>query len=295
MNELAAGLRRRPSDAAPPELRHFSAFQQVYLTRDYTAAGHDLNIDRKGILRLMDRLEQTFQNVLFTEPRRGTLIPSPFADRLFNDLRLLNTARESLSNQVAEIRSTGRSLRIGGSPTVFRTPVFRKLFRELQISEKIRASYVPVSPAEASKALATGICDLHVGCGRAGTGRFTSQGMSEISFRMIERNGRDATALPSAPLLVLLDGIHPESLPEEMTAHRPLEEKKFLHWMDHPEECPPGTRIFAPDIPCDPAHWTSVEPDTAVKREIHVQFLRQHPYEFLPALVSGIKTRMSPQ
>ena len=49
------------------------------------------------------------------------------------------------------------------------------------------------------------------------------------------------------------------------------------------------------EAPCDPTHWTSVEPDTAAKREIHVQFLRQHPYEFLPALVSGIKTRMSPQ
>lgn len=295
MDEISGALGPRSSDPAPLELRHFSAFQQVYLTRDYTTAGHDLNINRKGILRLMDRLEQTFQNALFTEPRRGTLIPSPFADRLFNDLRFLNTARESLSDRVAEIRSTGRPLRIGGSPTVFRTPVFRRLFRELQISEKIRASFVPVSPTEASKALATGICDLHVGCGRAGTGRFTSHEMSGISFRMIERNGRNATAIPSAPMLMLLDGIHPEPLPAEMAAHSLIEEKKFLHWMDHPEECPAGTRIFAPDIPCDPTHWTTTEPDIAAKRDIRVQFLRQHPYEFLPALVSGIKTRMSHQ
>ncbi len=295
MDEFSGALGHKTSDPAPLELRHFSAFQQVYLARDYTAAGHDLNTNRKGILRLMDRLEHTFQNTLFTEPRRGILVPSPFADRLFNDLRFLNNARESLSDQVAEIRMNGRPLRVGGSPTVFRTSVFRTLFRELQISERIRASYVSVKPAEASKALTTGVCDLHVGCAHAGAGRFTSLGIRDISFRMLERKGAVPGATSGKPWLVLLDDTLPANLPAEITAHRLLDEQNFLHWLDHPEECPPGTRVFAPDIPFDPTHWTASEPDRTTNRGIHVQFLRQHPYEFLPALVSGIKTRMSPQ
>jgi len=274
------------------DLRHLSAFQQVYVTRDYTAAGHDLNTNRKGIIRMIERLEQTFQSKLFTPESRTTLQPSPFADRLYNDLRFLNTAREALHEQVAEIRASGRLLRIGSSPSVFRTEIFRTIFRTLQTSDRLRTSYVPVKSGDAAKALAAGTCDLHVGCVSRPSARFNEEKIGEIRFKILEKKGRADAGDPQSPFLVSLDGCVPEST-KPLASYRALDETRFLHWLDHPEDCPDGTRILAPDIPRDSVHWIPEELLLEIRQPIHIQFLRQHPYEFLPSLVKGLKSRMS--
>lgn len=274
------------------DLRHLSAFQQVYLTRDYTTAGHDLNTNRKGVVRMIERLEDTFQSRLFTPENRTTLQPSPFADRLYNDLRFLNTAREALHEQVAEIRASGRLLRVGSSPSVFRTEIFRTIFRTLQTSDRLRTSYVPVKSGDAAKALAAGICDLHVGGLSRGSARFSDEKIGEIRFQILERKGGANAGVPPSPYKVSLDGCVPEST-EPLADYRPLDEIRFLHWLDHPEDCPAGTRILAPHIPRDPVHWIPEESLLEVRQPIHIQFLRQHPYEFLPSLVKGLKSRMS--
>jgi len=279
----------RTGDPILPELRHLVAFQQVYLARDYTAAAHDLNVDRKGILRMMDRLEQAFRNPLFTEPRRGVLVPSPFADRLFNDLRPLNSAREALGKEVENIRTNGRPVRIGGSPTVFRSSIFRNLFRDLQISGKIRTSYVPVPAEEATKALTGGTCDLHIGCVPTTGPRFLSHLLGNLPFRMLERKGASPDTLRSRPWIVTSEELQAEPMVGEITEYRPLDEARFLHWLDHPEECPAGTLVFAPELPISASHWATVDTGPSASIGVHLRYLRQHPYEFLPALVKGIK------
>lgn len=273
-----------------PELRHLAAFQQVYIARDYTAAAHDLNLDRKGVLRMMDRLEQALRNPLFTEPRRGVLVPSPFADRLFNDLRSLNAARELLAKEVEGIRTHGRPVRIGGSPTVFRSSIFRSLFRDFQISGKIRVSYVPVPADEATKALTGGTCDLHIGCVPTTSPRFISHLLGHLPFRMLERKGETPDATSGRPWIVSSEEMRAEPMAGEITGYRPLDEARFLHWLDHPEECPAGTLIFAPEIPVSGSHWTTTAaPTPSASTSVHLRHLRQHPYEFLPALVNSIK------
>jgi len=284
----------RPGEPVLPELRHLTAFQQVYLVRDYTSAGHDLNTDRKGVLRMMDRLEQAFRNPLFSEPRRGVLVPSPFADRLFNDLRLLNVARESLSEQVADIRHNSRPVRIGGSPIIFRSTIFRSVFRDLQLSGKMRATYVSVAAEEASKALASGTCDLHIGCIPASGSRLVSRFLGSLAFRMLERKGAEAGATRGTPWIVSSEEMKVEPMTGEITRYRPLEEAQFLHWMDHPEGCPAGTLILAPEIPVDGNQWNIIEGGPSASTGVHLRYLRQHPYEFLPTLANGIKIQITP-
>jgi DNA-binding transcriptional LysR family regulator len=279
----------KASDPVLPELRHLAAFQQAYVARDYTAAAQDLNLDRKGILRMMDRLEQAFRNPLFTEPRRGVLVPSPFAERLFNDLRPLNAAREALRKEVEDIRSNGRPIRIGGSPTVFRTAIFRNLFRDLQVSGKIRASYVPVPADEATKALTGGTCDLHIGCVPATGPRIVSRLLGHLPFRMLEKKGSNPDTPSSRPWIVSSGEMQAEPMVGEITGYRPLDESRFLYWLDHPEECPPGTFVFAPEIPFSGSHWKTSDTSPSASIGVHLRHLRQHPYEFLPALVNGIK------
>ncbi len=277
------------------ELRHLKAFQQVYIARDYTAAGHDLHSSRKGVLRMIDRLEKTFHCALFTEEERGVLVPSPFADRLFNDLRFLNAAQESLEERVRLLRDSGRLLRIGSSSPVFRTQVFRNLFRNLQTSDQVRPSYVPTKPEDAAKVLSSGACDLHVGCWTAPSKRFISMEIGRVPFRMFIRGGAAAVDPSAAPYLVTMDGLDPETsgeIPAGKPAFRALPEVRFIHWLDHPEECPPGTRILGPDIPCNLRHWAVEVAPAAPHATIRINFLRQHPYEFLENLGRGLQQGM---
>ena len=278
------------------ELRHLKAFQQVYLSRDYTAAGHELNTNRKGVLRMIDRLEKTFHCSLFTEQERGLLVPNPFADRLFNDLRFLNSAQDSLEEHIRQMRESGRLLKIGSSSLAFRTQTFRSLFRELQTYDRVRASYIPIKSEDAAKGLAAGTCDLHVGCWQGPSKRFISLTVGSLEFRSFTRVG-DSSAIDETaiPYVIALDGMFIDSLPEsgEKVSWRALPEARFLHWLDHPEECPAGTRIYGPDIPCDVRHWTVNPCPLPLSQTIRINFLRQHPYEFLETLGRGIHTRMT--
>lgn len=273
------------------DLRHLQAFQQVYLARDYTDAGHGLQTNRKGIRRMIDRLEKSFQCILFIEKDRGQLEPSPFAERLFNDLRFLNAAQQSLEQQVRAIRESGRTLRVGSSPSIFRTHLFRELFREIQSFDRIRASYVPVKAEDAAKALAAGVCDLHVGCWKGNAKRFVSHELGDVPFKLLKMNGvRPDT--PPRPLHVALLDDHPADFISKSAGHETVPEQQWLRWLDHPEECPAGVHLLVPDLPHDPKHWTTDEPPATAHQTIYMNFLRQHPYEFMGSLGSGIRNRV---
>lgn len=245
---------------------------------------------------MMDRLEQAFNNLLFTEPRRGLLMPSPFAERLYNDLKFLDAARENLGAQVMDIRNHGRPVRIGTSTVMFRSNFFRTLFRELQIVDKIRASYIPVAPDEAAKALASGLCDLHIGCTEGDGGRFASHRIGNLDYHIINKVTGNHIHGESPPRTWMVSGneLPPGSLPAELETYIPLDDEKFLHWIDHPADCPDGTRICAPAIPLNRAHWSICENHPVATCGIHIRYLRHHPYEFLPALANGISIQSKP-
>lgn len=287
-------LRSGQANPATLDLRHLEAFQHVYMARDYTEAGHDLHTNRKGIRRMIERLEKTFQCPLFAEQERGLLVPSPFAERLFNDLRFLNAAQQSLEEQVRTIRESGRTLRIGSSASIFRTQVFRNLFRELQTFEGVRASYIPVKAEEAGKALASGVCDLHVGCWQGTTKRFISHRVGDVEFQQIVRLGHGNPLQQAGFYVVPLDGLGADfTPPSSESTWQAVPESQLLQWLDHPEDCPAGTRILMPDIPRDPRHWATEETPAAPRPAVYLNFLRQHPFEFLTGLGTGLQSRMN--
>ena len=276
------------------DLRHLEAFQEVYRARDYTDAGHSLQTNRKGIRRMIDRLEKSFQCILFIEKDRGQLEPSPFADRLFNDLRFLNAAQQSLEQQVRAIRESGRTLRVGSSPSIFRTHLFRELFREIQSFDRIRATYVPVKAEDAAKALAAGVCDLHVGCWKGNVKRFVSHELGDVPFKLLMMNGVQPDTPPRPLHIALLDDHPADFLPQSKSGEttRTVPEQQWLRWLDHPEECPAGVHLLVPDLPHDPKRWTMGEPPATARQTIYMNFLRQHPYEFMASLGSGIRNRL---
>ncbi|MEO5914963.1 MAG: hypothetical protein ABIS50_12070 [Luteolibacter sp.] len=282
------------------DFRHLTAFQEVYQEKNYASAGHGIFGNRKSIVRMMQNLERSFDCILFTEGLRGELVPSAFAERLFNDLRFLNAARHRMKDHIGGIHENGRVLHVGSSAAVFRTLEFRTLFRQLQSLDGIRACYTPIDSADAGKALVSGHCDLFVGCWSGKGSRFVTREAGEVSYRLYQR-GAKITAnetgenITVKACVVSLYNKLPV-LPPVPGGHRSWEtlgESQWLYWLNHPEECLEGTLILGPEVQIDPEWWHAVEsqPVTPVSQTLHVSFLRQHAYEFLPALVEKIRNK----
>lgn len=279
--------------------RHLSTFQRVYQEKNYTNAGQDISAARKSVIRMMRNLERSFDCELFKEGAHGELTPSAFAERLNNDLRFLNAAMHRMENHIAAVHENGRILRVGCSTAVFRTREFRHLFRGFQSFDGIHTRYSPISLGDAGKALVSGKCDVYIGCW-AGTGsRFVTQAAGDIAFRLYERKSDEAApgkgkSEEVGSYIVVLDGDAPMigGNRHVTSGWKPLDEAWWLYWLDHPEECPPGTRILGPDVQIDSERWELQEDMMKVIREpLRVSFLRQHPYEFLPALMKSIQSR----
>jgi DNA-binding transcriptional LysR family regulator len=292
-------IESRPEPATTGlDLRHFGAFQQVYRLRDFTEAGHALNTTRKSIRRMMDNLEKAFQCPLFTESGRDQLVPSPFADRLFNDLRFLNTAQQLLEERIRATHEAGRVLHIGTSPSVFRTSAFRSLFRDLQSLKGVRPTYVPVAPDDGCKALSNGTCDIHFGTKKCVEKRFLTEVMMPLEFFPIMRADHatgSVTPPPSAipPYALTVDGGAIDFSGGNHRVFQSLAETTWLGWLEHPAQCPAGTVIFVPDLPSDTTRWARV--DTTVlppfQKSLYLTYLKQHPYEFLSSVRSVIQSR----
>lgn len=278
------------------DFRHLSAFQKVYQEKSYANAGQSIFTARKSVVRMMQNLERSFDCVLFSEGLRGELQPSAFAERLFNDLRFLSSARHRMKDHIAAIHEDGRVLNVGCSAAVFRTREFRNLFRELQSLEGIRACYSPIDSADAGKALVSGHCDFYIGCWTGTASRFVTQGTGTVSFRLYRRLGGGMVGKPAmAPYLVSLDGQVPELGIELDQAGKAevLHDSQWLYWLDHPEKCPDGTLICGPEVQIDPDRWQIMgeSPSTPCRQPLYASFLRQHPYEFMPMLTGKIQNR----
>ncbi|RYD31501.1 MAG: LysR family transcriptional regulator [Verrucomicrobiaceae bacterium] len=277
------------------DFRHLGAFVRVYQERNYSHAGYGIYTTRKSIVRMMQNLERVFDCSLFTEGLRGELVPGPFAERLNNDLRFLNAARHRMKDHIAAVHENGRVVHVGSSPAVFRTREFRNLFRGLQSLDGIRSCFAPIEVSDASKALVSGHCDLYVGCWTGSAGRFLTQEAGTVSFRRYQRGTPGETGTGKIDCFrVFLDG----KMPDHPVYHecdgewQPLDEARWLYWLDHPEDCPVGTVIFGPDVQIDTDYWQAEEDaGTGNGLGIHATFLRQHAYEFLPTLMNKILTR----
>lgn len=294
--EKMAGRESDDPNEGMVDFRHLSAFLRVYQERNYSHAGYGIFATRKSIVRMMQNLERTFNCTLFTEGLQGDLVPGPFAERLNNDLRFLTAARLRMKDHIAAIHENGRVVHVGCSSAVFRTREFRNLFRGLQSLDGIRACYAAIEVAEAGKALVSGHCDLYIGCWAGTAGRFVTQDTGTVSFRRYQRGvAGEADSGRGDCFVVPLDGQMPGPpvSSDGDDRWRPLEESRWLYWLDHPEDCPVGTVIFGPDVQIDTEFWQmDEESGSGESKPLHASFLRQHSYEFLPLLMKKIQTRL---
>ncbi len=282
------------------DFRHLSAFRRVYRERDFSKAASELRTSRKSIVRMIENLENSFRCRLFESDGYRMLQPTPFAERLFNDLKPISQLQTDLETKISTIRESDRVLQIASSPAVFRTPSFCRLFREMQSVSGVRTSYSSIPCEDAAKSLISGRCDLYVGSWKGDPRRFTNCSSGSNPYHILTRKPNNppdrATTLHSLAYLVWpnVKSPLPASPKASDTKWQTIEENQWLRWMDHPDECPEGTRIYAPQIPVDSTFWT-ISPNSnplGLSQSLRLSFLRQHPYEFLPSLTDSIQEKM---
>jgi len=277
------------------DFRHLGAFREVYQEKSHAIRG---SLNRKSVARLVTNLERAFECPLFTAGEKGLLVPSAFAERLYNDLRFLEAAQGRLEEHVLGIHEAGRILHVGSSQTVFRTRQFRNFFRDLQMVRGVRPSYSAVDSGHAGKALASGQCDLYVGFWNDDVTRFASQEAGSIRYRTYQRvtdgrQGRPAEAAPECHV-VSLEGSAPPlpAMPPDTGGRwKTISDQEWLNWLDHPEKCPAGTRVLGPEMQIDDKYWQAGEQGEIESRPLQVTWLRQHSYEFLPGLMGKLGSR----
>lgn len=276
------------------DFRHIEAFRQVYEEGCYNAAGITLGTTGRSVKKSIKDMRVILGGEMFTEGKDGTLSPTAFGQRLFNDTKQLDLAIARLIEKAELIRSQGRVLRVGTTPSIFRTSVFRTIFRELQTMEGFRLSYVQLGKVGCAKALQQGLCDWYLGFDGGLGERFTSAPITEIPLKDYIR-GRSSGARqttfhsPAPPERCVSGG--GEKLPGNII---PIPEERWIHWLDHPADCEEGILIRSPEMAMDSRFWTELEeaPGGSGTLALHATHLKQHPFEFLPRLAAELQNRI---
>jgi len=281
------------------DFRHLGVFREAYQEKSHLIKGP---LNRKSVCRIISNLERVFECSLFSPVERGKLLPSPFADRLFNDLRFLDGAQGRLDEHVRGVRDAGRVVLVGSSPAIFRTRWFRNLFRDLQMMHGVRPSFVPIDSSMDGRALTSGLCDLHVGFPVDDGNRFAYREAGHIGYMNYHRladDRRSHRGEPSPPChVVSLEGNPPvlsESGTEADTPCEPITDGEWIDWLDHPERCPGDTWVLAPEMQIDERYWQAGDEGCFESPPIQFSWLRQHSYEFLPGLVDKVARRITPR
>lgn len=102
--------------------RQIEAFRAVMLTRSMTDAAHILSVTQPAVSRLLQDFEIEVGFCLFTR-RKGGLLPSTEASRLFEEVQRSFKGRDNIENAITRIRNRQEGvLRVAAMPAM--TPWF---------------------------------------------------------------------------------------------------------------------------------------------------------------------------
>ena len=270
-------------------MKHLLAFRTAYIERDISVAASELNTDRRAVLKMIQAIEGSAQDQLFVHKTDGSVSPTAFGERLFNDTNRLERHMHSLFSAAREIKERGRVLRLATSPAIFRTEAFRRIFSSLGRKKEFRLSFVPVPAGAAGRALSQGRCDLFIGKEELAGDRFAADSISILKCQKYRRVGEAGTPRPSNFSVI---GQRQTSTPSPSKIGKArlldLNEIEWVRWLDYPHLCDPGTVVLAPMIDADTKFWSTSDGDEQASIELHAYRMRQHSYEFLTPLSESL-------
>lgn len=280
------------------EPQQLKVFTTLMHERSVGRAAVELRTSASNVRRIWASLEMELGEPLFDASERGIALPTRAAERLEREMSSLLTEVRRFEDSVRTIHRTGRVLRLGADRNVFNTSHFSHLFNTLRHDRRFRISFVEVQGAEGRAALESGACDLF----------FAIEGTPGRRFET-----RD---LPSLPLDVAFagetsdPGVAPKKLAEwnwalatfasPLLARETLRriqksgggngqmcsQNEFLRWIERARQEDTQAVVCIRPASFRRLSQVSFLPlQMEASYPLHVSYLRQHPFEFLEAIV----------
>ena len=164
-----------------------------------------------------------------------------------------------LTEKAETIRTRERVLRVGTTPAIFRTSVFRMIFRELQAMDGFRTSYVQLGKVGCEKALQQGLCDWYLGFEGIAGERFASAPVTEIPLKDYIRGSSSSGRRTKLHSLSPPNRCAPGGGGKRTENIIPIAEERWIHWLDHPADCEEGVLVRSPEMAMDSRFWTELE------------------------------------
>lgn len=295
---------------------HLRAFTALVAEGSVSRASLELRTSPSNVRRIWQSLEEQLGDRLFVATRSGEVRPTPAARLLDREMSPLLEEIRRFEASVQRIHRQGRTLRLGADRHVFNTRHFGRLFKTLRRDERFRVSFVEVAEEEGRGALEAGACDMLFAVDGMPGRRFESQELPPLKFDVaVARRGAEAEAADSmspadlmklnwslaafARTAVALDTLRKIEACGAGNG-RLCSQNQFLRWAE--EERGQGEKENETEaIVCVPPASFTGQPqvyflplEAVAGFPLNVTYLKQHPYEFLPAVARQMARILEP-
>ena len=280
----------------PQQLKVFTALMNE---RSVGRAAVELRTSASNVRRIWASLEEELGEALFDASERGHAAPTKAAERLEREISGLLSEVRRFEDSVRSIHRTGRVLRLGADRNVFNTSHFGHLFNTLRHDPRFRISFVEVAAAEGRASLEAGVCDLLFAIEGTPGRRFETRDLPSLPLDVACLRQPDSEPIVDAQTLANWDWalatFSSPSLARDTLRKiqrggggngQMCSQHEFLRWAEG------FTSPISDAVVCiRPVSFTRL-PKVCflpLKMEasypLHVSYLRQHPFEFLEAIV----------
>lgn len=288
---------------------HLRAFTALVAEGSVSRASLELRTSPSNVRRIWQSLEEQLGDRLFVATRSGEVRPTPAARLLDREMSPLLEEIRRFEASVERIHRQGRTLRLGADRHVFNTRHFGRLFKTLRRDERFRVSFVEVAEEDGRGALEAGACDMLFAVDGMPGRRFESQELPSLKFDVAFARRREAEVAmnPSdladlnwslaafARTAVALDTLRKIEACGAGSG-RLCSQNQFLRWAEDERGQSETEAIVC--VPPASFHGQAqvyfLPLDSVAGFPLHVTYLKQHPYEFLPSVARQMARILEP-
>jgi DNA-binding transcriptional LysR family regulator len=280
----------------PQQLKVFTALMNE---RSVGRAAVELRTSASNVRRIWASLEEELGEPLFDATERGHAVPTKAAERLEREMTGLISEVRRFEDSVRSIHRTGRVLRLGADRNVFNTSHFGHLFNTLRHDPRFRISFVEIAAAEGRSSLEAGACDLLFAVEGTPGRRFETRDLPPLPLDVACLQCPEFGSVVDAETLAAwnwnLATFSSPSLARDTLRKiqrcgggngQMCTQQDFMRWAEG-SHSPMGEAVICirpvsfrrlPKVSFLPLNIDASYP-------LHVSYLRQHPFEFLEAIV----------
>ncbi len=179
--------KKQPSFQGLPNItfRQLEVFHVVCREASYANAALELKSTRANIKRVCDHFEKAVGRPLFNEAADRTLVATPFARGLLDQISPLSHGLRRLGENVRSQHESGRILRFAAAGEFFKGGMFTDFLARLKITDVFRPCFLRIDTKRFRTALLNAECDVYFGVGITASDRLDIVDLGPIPWKMI--------------------------------------------------------------------------------------------------------------